>query len=94
MAAEGQSDRTASNVEVQMKQRCGNEFLHAETIAPIDFHLHLLSIYGDHTVDVSTVRQWVVHFNSNTETPLLVQIFTGDKTAWLMVVTMLKNSVL
>jgi len=28
--AEGQSDRMASDMEVQMKQRCGTEFLHAK----------------------------------------------------------------
>ena len=31
----------------------------AEEIAPIDIHLCLLNIYGDWTVDVSTVRQWM-----------------------------------
>jgi len=34
-------------------------------IAPIDIHWHLLNIHGDQTVDVSTVRQWVVHFTSS-----------------------------
>ena len=26
--------------------------------APTDTHQHLLNVYGDQTVDVSTVRQW------------------------------------
>jgi len=30
MAAEGQSDRMASDTEVRMKQKCRIEFLHAE----------------------------------------------------------------
>jgi hypothetical protein len=30
MAAEGQSDKMASDMEVRMKQRCVTEFLHAE----------------------------------------------------------------
>ena len=34
MAAEGQSDTAVSDTEVQMKQRCGIEFLHAEKIVP------------------------------------------------------------
>ena len=38
MAAEGQSDRMASDTEVCMKQRGVSEFLHGETIAPIDIH--------------------------------------------------------
>ena len=38
MAAEGQSNRMASNMEVQMKQRCVLEFFHAEKMAPIDIY--------------------------------------------------------
>ncbi|PNF23161.1 hypothetical protein B7P43_G03652 [Cryptotermes secundus] len=45
-----------------MKHRCVIEFLTAEQIVPI--HRHLLKVYGDNTVDVSTVRRWVVRFNS------------------------------
>jgi len=64
MAAEGQSDKMASDMEVRMKQRCVIEFLHAERIAPIDIHRRLLNVYGALTVDVSTVRRWVVRFSS------------------------------
>jgi len=64
MTAEGQSDKLASDMEVHMKQRCVIEFLHAEKIAPSDIHHRLLSVYGDQTVDVNTVRQWVVCFSS------------------------------
>ena len=38
MAAEGQSDRMASDMEVPIKQRCGNEFLHMEKMAPTVNH--------------------------------------------------------
>jgi len=38
MAAEGQSDRMETDMEVPMKQRCGTEVLHEEKIAPIDIH--------------------------------------------------------
>ena len=34
-AAEGQSDKKASDVEVKMKQRCGIQFLHLEKMTPI-----------------------------------------------------------
>ena len=51
-------------MEARMKQRCIIEFLHAEKIAPIDIHRRLLNVYGDQTVDVSTVRRWVVRFSS------------------------------
>ena len=64
MAAEGQSDKMASDMEVQMKQRCVTEFLHAEKMAPIDIHRHLLNIYEDQTVNMSAVRWWVVRFSS------------------------------
>ena len=38
MAAEGQSDEMASDMEVHMKERCVIEFFHAEKMAPIDIH--------------------------------------------------------
>jgi len=56
MAAVGQSEKLASDMEVRMKQRCVTEFLHAQKIAPNDIHRRLLNVYGDQTVDVSTVR--------------------------------------
>ena len=31
---------------------------------PTDIHMYLLNVYEDQTVDVSTVRWWVVHFSS------------------------------
>ena len=75
MAAEGQSDRMVSDVEVGMKQRHVIKFFHAEKkMAPTDFHLQLLRVCRDQTVDVSTVR-WVVQFSSdNSGSPPLVQI--------------------
>ena len=54
----------ASDIEVRMKEKCVIEFLTAEQIVPIDIHRHLLKVYGDNTVDVSTVIRWVVRFNS------------------------------
>jgi len=36
MAAEGQSDRMVSDMEMCMKQRCGTEFLYVEQIALLD----------------------------------------------------------
>ena len=64
MTAEGQSDKMASDMEVRMKQSCVIEFLHAEKIAPNDIHRRLLTVYGDQTVDVSTVRRWMARFSS------------------------------
>jgi len=45
-----------SDMEVQMKQRCELAFLHVEKIAPTDICCHLLNVYGDQTVDMSTVK--------------------------------------
>ena len=49
-------DKTAADMEVLMKQRCVIEFHHEKKIASTDLHQCLLNIYGDHTVDMSTVR--------------------------------------
>ena len=97
MAAEGQSDTMMSDMEVHMKQRCVTESLH---VAPTDIHLHLLKVYADQAVEVSTVRWWVVHFSSGNSdsSPLLLQIVMSvacrllviaGKNAQLMVVTVL-----
>ena len=78
MAAEGKSDKIAPGMEVHIKQRCVTEFLHEEKMVPIDIHWHLLNVYGDQTVHMSTVRRWVVYFSSvdsDSVVPLLVQIF-------------------
>ena len=47
MAAEGQSDKMAYDMEVHMKQRWVIDFLYMEEMAPTDIHWHLLNIYGD-----------------------------------------------
>jgi hypothetical protein len=51
-------------MEVRMKQRCVTEFLHAGKVARSDIYRRLLNVYGDQTVNVSTVRRWVVRFSS------------------------------
>ena len=56
IAAKGPSDKMASDMEVCMKQ---------SSMAPIDILWHLLNIYGDQMVDVSTVRQWMVCISSD-----------------------------
>ena len=56
MAAEGQSDRIVSDMEVCIEQSCVMEFLYEEKVAFTDIHWCLLSIYRDQTVDGSTVK--------------------------------------
>jgi len=66
MAAEGQSDKMVSHMKVHMKQSGQIEFFQEEKkMVPIDIHWHLLNVYGDQRVDVSTVRRWVVHHSSD-----------------------------
>jgi len=57
MAAEGHSDKMASDMEVLMKQSYVIEFLHERKMAPTDFHQCLLKVYGNQKVAVSRVRQ-------------------------------------
>ena len=73
MAAERQSDRMASDMEVCMQQRC------VAHCGKNGIHWHLLNIDRDQSVDVSTVRQWVVCFSSgdNSGSSPLVQICTS-----------------
>ena len=102
MAAERQSD-----MEACMRQRCVIEFLHVEKNSPADIHQCMLSVYGDQTVDVSTMRQWVVRFsNSNSAVKdkphsrkamkIFMSaecrlLFIGGKNAELMVVTIVEK---
>ena len=72
MAVEGQSDKMAHDMEVQMKQRCDIEIFHAEKMAPMDINWHLLNVSWDQTVDVNSE---VV--SGNCKLLLLVQIFMG-----------------
>ena len=77
LAAEGQFDRMVGDMEVWMKQKRVTEFLHVEKMAPTDIHQLLMNILGDQSVNVSTVRQWVVCFSTGDSDsgPLMVQIF-------------------
>jgi len=105
MAAKGQTDKMVSDVKMHMAQRRGIAFLHVEKMTPVEIHQRLLNVYGNQTVDVSTVRQWVVSFSSghsNVEVkPRSRQpcrflsaarrlLFIAVRSALLMVVTVLK----
>ena len=63
MAAEGQSDRMVSDMIVCIKQRYVTEFI---IIPSTGICQHLLNVYGDQPVDMSTVMWWVVHFSNIT----------------------------
>ena len=71
-----QMETEGSLTKWQLKQRWIIEFFHVERMALTD--QHFLNIYGDQTLNVSTVRWWVVHFySSNSKSPLLVKLLTN-----------------
>ena len=45
--------------DVRFKQRAVIEFLTAGKVPPSEIHRRMQAVYGDHCVDVSTVRRWV-----------------------------------
>ncbi|XP_073526621.1 uncharacterized protein [Phyllobates terribilis] len=53
-----------ADIDVRIRQRSVIEFLHAEGETPIRIHERLKNVYGDATVDVSTVRRWVRRCNT------------------------------
>jgi len=58
-----------------------------QKMAPIDIHRHFLNVYEDKTVDVSTVRWWMVCFNSGNSSSgssLLVMIVTNTACGLLL----------
>ena len=55
MATERQSDKMASDTEVNMKKKCVTEFIYLEKIALSDIHQCLLNVYEHQTVYMSTV---------------------------------------
>ena len=55
----------ASDIEVHTKQVCVIEFLTVEQCALIDIQRCLLKVYRDDTVDVSTVRRWLVPYRGD-----------------------------
>jgi hypothetical protein len=56
--------RMADVIDTCMKQRAVTKFLTAEEVGPIEMYRCLNIVYGEHTVDVSTVRCWIMHFKS------------------------------
>ena len=47
-------------LDVRFKQRAVIEFFVAENVKPVDIHRRLLAVYGNQTLDVSSVRRWVL----------------------------------
>ena len=69
-----------------------NSFM--QKTAPFDTHWCLLNIYGDQTVDVSTVRRWVVCFSSgdsDSVSPPLVQTALSMAYRLLLLLAIMQN---
>ena len=110
MAAEGQSDKMASGMEMNTKWRCVTGFLNVEIVTTTDIHQCLLNLYEDQIVDVNSLKRWVVCFNSGdsdvknkpcSRQPCMSVIPPNEEhldqlihTDHVMAVTLLKNSVL
>lgn len=62
MAAAGQSDKMAYEMEVCMKKRCRIEFLCEGETASTGIHRRLLNMDGDQEGDISTAR-WQLNFH-------------------------------
>lgn len=45
---------------VRFKQCAVIEFLVTETVKPVDIYRHLLVVYGNETLDISSVRRWAL----------------------------------
>jgi hypothetical protein len=45
-----------------MKQRAVTEFLIAENVTPAEIHCHLQAVYGENTVNRTTVNRWAIKF--------------------------------
>jgi len=87
MAEEGQSDKTVSDMEMQMNKKFWNWIPpQGKKNGTLDIHQHVLSIYGDQTY-MGTVTQWVLGFsygNSDRMSPPLLQIFYKHPTQVLV----------
>ena len=56
MAAEGQSDKMASDMEIRIAAKVCDWIPPCRKIAPTDIHRCLLNVYREQAVDISTVR--------------------------------------
>ena len=58
---QGEADKMACDMEMNMKQRCAIS-PYRKKMAPTDIHQYLLNIYGGQTVDMKTMRHgwWTI----------------------------------
>jgi transposase-like protein len=49
-------------ISTRLKQRAVTEFLSAEYVTPAEIHRRLQAVYGENTVNRTTVYRWVIKF--------------------------------
>ena len=49
-------------MSTRLKQRAVTEFLSAENVTPAEIHHHLQAVYGENTVNRTTVNRWAIKF--------------------------------
>ena len=60
-------------MSTRLKQRAVTEFLSAENVTPAEIHRRLLAVYGEDTVNRTTVNRWPLNFvNVNQVVPILL----------------------
>ena len=47
-------------MSTRLKQRAVTEFLSAENATPAEIHRRLQAVYGENTVNVTTVNRWAI----------------------------------
>ena len=50
------------SMSTRLKQRAVTEFLSAENVMPAEIHHHLQAVYGEDTVNRTTVDRWAIKF--------------------------------
>jgi len=49
-------------MSMRLKQRAVTEFLSAENVTPAEIHRRLQAVYGENTVNRTTVNRWAIKF--------------------------------
>jgi len=56
-----------------LKQRAVTEFLRAENVTPAEIYRRFQAVYGENTVNRTTVNRWAINFvNVNHVVPILL----------------------
>ena len=66
-------------MSTRLKRRAVTEFLSAEKVTPAEIHRRLQTVYGEDTVNRTTVNRWALDFvNVNQVVPILLTNLTVE----------------